>query len=66
VLINGLRRNRYNHAIYNCTRKWKYTRWRKLQWVGHVMRMKDEKVPKKALEGYTKGGKPAGRPRGGW
>jgi hypothetical protein len=30
------------------------------------MRMKDETVRKKAMKGYTKGGKPAGRPRGGW
>jgi hypothetical protein len=44
----------------------KYIRWRKLQWVGHVKRRKDGNVPKKAMEGYTKGEKPAGRPRGGW
>ena len=25
---------------------------RRLQWVGHVMRMKDERVPTKALKGY--------------
>jgi hypothetical protein len=31
-------------------------RWRRLQWVGHVMRMKDEKVPKKAMKGHTNGG----------
>jgi len=30
------------------------------------MRMKAERVPKKATKGYTKDGKPAGRPRGGW
>jgi len=40
----------------------KYIRWRKLQWVDHVKRRKDGKVPKKAMEGYTKGEKPAGRP----
>jgi hypothetical protein len=28
---------------------------RRLHWVGHVKRMKDERVPKKALEGYTEG-----------
>jgi hypothetical protein len=28
---------------------------RKLQLVGHVMRMKDERVLKKALKGYTEG-----------
>jgi hypothetical protein len=30
-----------------------------MQWEGHVMGMKEERMPKKALIGYTKG-----RPRG--
>jgi hypothetical protein len=34
--------------------------------MGHVMRMKDERVPKKALKGYTDWRKPVGRPRGRW
>ena len=46
-----------------CTpkRRNKSTRWYTLnmtltrpQWVGHLMRMKDERVRKKALERYTK------------
>jgi hypothetical protein len=28
--------------------------------------MKDERAPKKALEGYIEGKKPVGRPRGRW
>jgi len=39
---------------------------RGLQWVGHVMRMKVERVPKKALERYIEGRRPIGRPRGRW
>ena len=35
-----------------------------LQWVVRVMRMKDERVPKKALNGYREGRRPVGRPRG--
>jgi hypothetical protein len=40
-------------------------RLRRLQWVGHVMRMKDERVPKKVLKRYTEARRPAG-PRGRW
>jgi hypothetical protein len=39
-------------------------RMRRLQWVGHVMRMQDEKVPKKALKGYIEVRKSVGKPRG--
>ena len=39
---------------------------RRLQWVGHVMRMKDEKMPKKALKGYKEGKRSVGRHRGRW
>jgi hypothetical protein len=41
-------------------------RLRNLQWVGHVMRMKGERVPMKALKGYIEGRRPVGRPRGIW
>ena len=34
--------------------------------MGHVMRMKDERVRKKAFEGYTEERRPVGRPRGRW
>jgi hypothetical protein len=42
----------------------KNIRLRRLQWVGHLMRMKDERVPKKALKGYTKWRRPDGSPSG--
>jgi len=38
---------------------------RRLQWLGHVMRMKDDRVPKKVLKGYTEAKRPVG-PRGRW
>jgi hypothetical protein len=40
-------------------------RLRRLQRVGHVMRMKDERVPKKVLKGYKEARRPVG-PRGRW
>ena len=36
-------------------------RLRRLQWVGCVLRMKDERVPKKALKGYVGGRRSGGR-----
>jgi hypothetical protein len=32
----------------------------------NVLRMKDERAPKKALKGYIEGRRPVGRPRGRW
>jgi hypothetical protein len=31
-----------------------------------MLRMKDERAPKKALKAYAKGRRPVGRPRGRW
>ena len=39
---------------------------RKLQCVGHMLRMRDEKAPKKALKGYMEGRRYVGRPRDRW
>jgi hypothetical protein len=53
VLVNGQWQNRYNHEISNLYEEMELTRnisLRKLQWVGHVMGMKNETVPKKALK----------------
>ena len=41
-------------------------RLRRLQWVGHMLRMKDERAPKKALKRYIEGRRPVGRHRGRW
>jgi hypothetical protein len=41
-------------------------RLRRLQWVGQVLRIKDEMAPKKALKGYTEETRPVGRPTGRW
>jgi hypothetical protein len=38
----------------------------RLQWVGNMLRMKDERAPQKALKGYIEGRRTVGRPRGRW
>ena len=39
---------------------------RRLQWVGHVMRMKEERAHKRALVGSMEGRGPVGSPRRRW
>jgi hypothetical protein len=39
---------------------------RRLQCEGHVMKMKDERVPKESLKQHIEGRRPVGRPRGRW
>ena len=36
------------------------------RFVGHVVRMKEERVPENAVIGQTEGRSPVGRPRGRW
>jgi hypothetical protein len=44
----------------------KYIRLRRLQWVGRVMGIKEERMPKKALKEYIGGRRPVGMHRGRW
>jgi hypothetical protein len=39
----------------------KNMRFGRLQWVDHVMKMKDEKGPKKTLKGFVEGRRPVGK-----
>jgi hypothetical protein len=58
VLVNRQQQNRYNHEIYKLYNVMEQTRnisLRRLQWVGHVMRMNDERAAMKALKGYIEG-----------
>jgi hypothetical protein len=57
-LDNGQWQNRYNHEIHKIYKEMelrKNIRLRRLQWVGHVMGIKEERVPKKALKEYIEG-----------
>jgi hypothetical protein len=50
IFVNGQWQNRYNCEIYNSYEEREQTRnimLRRFQWVGHVIRMIDESVPKK-------------------
>ena len=69
LLVNEQWQNRHNHEIYNLYKDMEISRnvrLRGLQWVGHVIRVKVERVPKIALEGYIERRRPIGRPRGRW
>jgi len=64
VLVNGQWRNRYKNESYTLYKEMELARnirWRRLQRFGHVMRMKEERMPKEALKGYIEGRRPDGR-----
>jgi hypothetical protein len=39
---------------------------RRLEWAGHIIRMEEEKIPKKVLNGNIHTTRPVGRPRIRW
>ena len=41
-------------------------KFRKLEWAGHIIRMEEEKIPKKGFERKLPYHKPVGRPRTRW
>ena len=52
--------------MYNLYKKMgliKNFRLRRPQGMGHVLRMKDERAPRKAMKRYIEGRRPIGRPR---
>jgi hypothetical protein len=54
VLVSGQWRNKYKHESYKFYKEMELVRnikLRRLQRVGHVMRMTEERVPKEALKG---------------
>ena len=66
---NGQWRNSYNHEICNLYKEMELTeniRLRRVQCVGHVMRLQDERVFKKVLREYTEWRRPVGSPKRRW
>jgi hypothetical protein len=66
VLTNGQSRKRYNNKVCNVYKEMELTRnvWLgQLQWVDHVLRMKDERRTNKVLKGYIGGRRRVGRHR---
>jgi len=39
---------------------------RRLEWAGHIIRMEEERIPKKVLNGNFRTTRPVGRPRTRW
>ena len=39
---------------------------RRLEWAGHIIRMEEERIPKKVLNGNFHTTRPVGRPRSRW
>ena len=39
---------------------------RRLEWAGHIIRMEEERIPKKVLNGNIHTTRPLGRPRNRW
>jgi hypothetical protein len=39
---------------------------RRLKWAGHIITMKEERIPKKVLNGNLRTTRPVGRPRTRW
>jgi hypothetical protein len=59
-------RIRYNAKMYDLYKDMKVTefiKFRRLQWAGHVIRMEENHIPKKALQQTIHGKKWMGKPR---
>jgi endonuclease/exonuclease/phosphatase family metal-dependent hydrolase/ribosomal protein S28E/S33 len=69
VRIEDVWRTRYNvelYTIFDDPEVSTLIKLRKLQWAGHVVRMDDERIPKRALKGKAEGKRPVGKPRKRW
>jgi hypothetical protein len=66
---NGQWRIRNNHEVYELFKEPDLVtcfKIRRQQWAGHIQRMENTRIPKKALNAKFGGTRTAGRPRGRW
>lgn len=69
VKIDNNWRRRFNHELYELYGEpdiVKFIKINRLRWFGHVLRMGEERVPLKMLDGHPDGTRRAGRPKGRW
>src|SRR6201990_2432916 len=69
IQIENNWRRRFNHELYELYAEpdiVKYIKTNRLRWFGHVLRMDEERVPLKMLNGHPDGTSRAGRPKGRW
>jgi len=59
-------RKRYNAEIYEDIAISNYVRIKRLQWAGHVVIMKDQRIPNKMISARFEGRRRKGRPRTRW
>jgi hypothetical protein len=67
--VQGGWRMRYNTQIYDLYKEFNvsvFIKLRRLQWAGSMIRMNDERIPKKALQQTVYGKRAAGKPRKRW
>jgi len=65
----GCWRPRWNnelYSLYNEPNIVEDIKIRRLEWVGHIIRMEEERIPKKVLYGNFHTTRPVGRPRTRW
>jgi len=58
----GCWRPRWNNELYSLYKEPN----RRLEWAGHIIRMEEERIPKKVLNGNFHTTRPVGRPRTRW
>jgi hypothetical protein len=66
---NGQWRIQYNHEVYELHKEPDLVtcnKIRRLHWAGHIQRMENTSIPKKALNAKFGGTRTVGRPRGRW
>jgi len=65
----GCWRPRWNNELYSLYKELNIVediKIRRLEWAGHIIRMEEERIPKKVLSGNFHTTRPVGRPRTRW